>query len=199
MTTSHPPTRSTRFLAVLSTVLLVLTIAIGAFLLAGAVFGFGPSGNEVAVHTTVDAERIADLPASAVATDDIGVVVRVRHATDEQQRWAAARDLVPCVLIAAILWLLRGLLRSVRDGDPFTDANVRRLRSLALVVLIGAPVAQFVSSIFASELADSAGLHGQGAQLALPGPAFLGGLALFVLAEVFAAGVRMRADLEGTV
>ena len=33
----------------------------------------------------------------------------------------------------------------------------------------------------------------------MPGNAFLGGLAVLVLSEVFAQGVRMRDDLEGTV
>jgi len=199
MKTSHTPTRSTRFLAGLATLLLVATIAFGVFLLVGAVAGVGPNGHEVAVHTEVDAERVADLPKGTVAPDHLDLVVRVRDATPEQQRWAAARDLVPGALVVAILWLLRGLLRSVRDGDPFTEANARRLRSLALVVLIGVPVAGFLSSVFASELATSAALNGPGTRLTLPGNAFLGGLALFVLAEVFAAGVRMRADLEGTV
>jgi hypothetical protein len=35
--------------------------------------------------------------------------------------------------------------------------------------------------------------------LALSANALLGGLAILVLAEVFAAGVRLRSDLEGTV
>ena len=103
------------------------------------------------------------------------------------------------MVVVAVVWLLRGLLRSVRDGDPFTEANVRRLRTLALVVLIGVPLAGFLGSIFAGELATSAGLASRGTQLILPGTAFLGGLATFVLAEVFTAGVRLRDDLEGTV
>lgn len=196
---THPPTRSTRFLTALSTLLLVVSIGFGVFLLVGAVAGFGPSGDEVAVHTQVDAEHVVDLPEGAVSPDDVEVTVRVRDASQEQHRWAAARDLVPGVLVVVAVWLLRGLLRSVRDGDPFTERNVRRLRALALVVLIGVPLAVFLSSIFAGELATSTGLDSPGTQLTLPGNAFLGGLATLVLAEVFAAGVRLRDDLEGTI
>ena len=106
---------------------------------------------------------------------------------------------MPGLVAIAASWLLRGLLLSVRDGDPFTRANVKRLRALAVIVLIGIPLAALVGSLFASALAGSAGLDGGGIQLTLPGNAALGGLATFVLAEVFAAGVRLREDLEGTV
>jgi hypothetical protein len=196
---THAPTRSTQFLTSLSTLLLVLSIGFGVFLLVGAVAGFGPNGGAVAIHTEVDGERIVDLPRGAMRPDHVDVTVRVGDASRAQLRWAAARDLAPGAVVVAAIWLLRGLLKSVRGGDPFTETNVRRLRALALVVLIGVPLATYVGSIFAGALATSAGLNGPGTQLTLPGNAFLGGLATFVLAEVFAAGVRLRDDLEGTI
>jgi hypothetical protein len=196
---THAPTRSTQFLTGLSTLLLVLSIGFGVFLLVGAIAGFGPNGDAVAIHTDVDAARIADLPKGAVSPDHIDVTVRVNHASRAQLWWAAARDLAPGAVVVAALWLLRGLLKSVRDGNPFTETNVRRLRTLAVVVLIGVPLATFVGSIFAHELAASAGLNGPATELTVPGNAFLGGLAIFVLAEIFAAGVRLRDDLEGTI
>jgi hypothetical protein len=179
--------------------LLVASIAFGMFLLAGAVGGFGPNGDEVAVHTQVATEDVAELPRDTLAPDDVEVTARVRDATRTQHRLAAARDLAPTLVVLAVIWLLRALLRSVRDGNPFVEANVKRLRALALVLLIGVPVAGITGSAFASELAATAGLDSAGIQLAMPGNALLGGLALFVLAEVFAAGVRLRDDLEGTV
>ena len=192
-------TRSTQLLTGLATLLLVGSIAFGAFLVVGAVFGFGPSGHDLGIHTEVAAARVVDLPTGAIAPEHVDVIVRVRHATTEQIRWIAARDLAPGVIVVAAIWLLRALLASVRDGDPFTERNVTRLRALGFVILIGVPLATFVSSLCAGELATSAGLKGPGTVLSLPGNAFLGGLALFVLAEVFAAGVRLRDDLEGTV
>lgn len=196
---THAPTRSTQFLTGLSTLLLVVSIGFGVFLLVGAVAGFGPNGGAVAIHTDVDTGRVVDLPRGAMPPDHVDVTVRVNDASRAQLRWAAARDLAPGAVVVAAVWLLRGLLRSVRDGDPFTETNVRRLRALALVVLIGVPLATFVSSLFAGELATSAGLNGPGIQLTVPGNALLGGLAIFVLAEVFAARVRLRDDLEGTI
>lgn len=196
---THTPTRATQFLTGLSTLLLVVSVGFAALLLVGAVAGFGPSGNEVAVHSQVDADRLTGLPQDVVAPDDVDVTIRVRDASDEQVRWAAARDLAPGVVVVAAVWLLRELLTSVRDGDPFTQKNVSRLRSLALVLLIGVPLAGYLGSLFAGELAATAGLDSPGLRLSLPGNALLGGLAVFVLAEVFAAGVRLREDLEGTV
>lgn len=191
-------TRSTRFLAGLSTLLLVLSIAFGVVLVVGAVAGFSPSGHEVAVHTDVATRHVADLPLGAMPRDHVDVAVRVRHATRSQIGWAAGRDLTPGIVVVTVLWLLRGLLRSVRDGDPFTPTNVQRLRALALVVIIGVPMAILIASLFASSLANSAGLH-SAIRLSMPGNTLLGGLALFVLAEVFATGVRLRSDLEGTI
>lgn len=192
------PTRSTRFLSNLATLALVLGAAFAVLTLVGAAAGIGPS-DTVAVRTRVDGEKLADLPPGVVPAADTHLTVRVADATREQLRWAAARDAAPVAIVLVAIWLLRGLLRSVRNGDAFTEANIGRLRALALVVLVGVPLAGLVASIFAGELATSAGLASPGTELTLPGNALLGGLAILVLAEVFATGVRMRADLEGTV
>lgn len=195
----HAPTRPTQFLAGLSTLLLVAAIVFGAFLIAAAVAGLGSGGDEVAVHSQIDVERLADLPQGVVRPDTVEVTIRVADASQKQLRLAAARDLAPVLIIGVAVWLLRGVLRSVRDGDPFTATNVRRLRALALVILIGVPLAMFVGSLLASELATSAGLDSAGARLTMPGNAVLGGLAILVISEVFAEGVRLRDDLEGTI
>lgn len=192
------PTRSTRFLARLATVVLALAVAVAALTLVGAAFGFSPV-DAVAARTQVEGRSLTDLPAGVVAPDDVELTVQVRGAGREQVRWAAARDLAPIALVVAVTWLLRALLRAVRDGDAFSQKNVGRLRALALLVLIGVPLAGFVASIFAGELATSAGLAGPGTELALSGSALLGGASILVLAEVFAAGLRLRTDLEGTV
>lgn len=196
---ARTPSRISVFLTGLCTVLLVLGIGFGLFVGVGAIFGFGPGGDEVAVHTIVKAERVADLPGRLVAPDEIEAVVRVTDASLEQMRWFAVRDLPSGILVVVILWLVRGLLSSVRDGSPFIKDNVNRLRGLAFAVLAGIPIAEFLRSIFAGQLAASVGLVGPPVQVALPGNALLGGLAILVLSEVFAEGIRLQDDLEGTV
>src|SRR5438309_5678705 len=52
---------------------------------------------------------------------------------------------IPLVLVA--LWILRGLAGSVRIGTPFTTKNVRRLRTLALIAVVGFPGARLVGVV----------------------------------------------------
>ena len=196
---SHKPSRSSVFLTGLATFLLVLSAGFGLFILGGALFGFGVGGDDAAVHAVVAADRVADLPAGTIAPDEVEIVVRIRDASTEQLRWFAVRDLPGGLVVVAILWLVRGLLKSVRDGDPFIKTNVKRLRALAVVVLVGIPLAEFLKSVFAGELAATAGLIGPPTQLSLPSQVLLGGLAILVLSEVFAEGIRLRDDLAGTI
>ena len=196
---THVSTRSTRFLTALSTVLLVVAVSFGAFLLVGALFGFGPGGHEVVVQSQVEPKSVVDLGPHAVLPQTLDVAVRIPDASRAQIGWAAARDLVPILVMVGGLWLVRGLLRSVRAGDPFAEVNVTRLRGLAALLLVAVPVAVFLGSIFGGELASSAGLTHPGTTVSIPGGAFLAGLAVLVLAEIFAVGVRLRSDLEGTV
>lgn len=195
----HEAGRSTTFLTGLFTVLLVVTAFFGVVIIGSALLGVGIGGDEVSVRTLVDGDQLRWLPAGALEPNDIEVTVRVRDASDKQLRWFAARDLPLAIIGIAGLWLLRGLLVSVRDGDPFIDHNVKRLRALGLVILVGAPAAIFLSSVIAQQLAAATDVAAMPLRVSMPEWALLGGLGTFVLSEVFAEGVRMRDDLEGTV
>jgi hypothetical protein len=100
------------------------------------------------------------------------------------------------------LWQLRGLLGSVRHGDPFHAANVRRLRWFGWLLLLGYPLVALASSLLkeslGSTMSEAQPLLGNSA-VVTPAAAMLGGLAVLVLAEVFAHGVRLREDVEGTI
>ena len=102
-----------------------------------------------------------------------------------------------------MLWLLRGVARSVREGDPFHAANVRRLRGIGFVLALGGPVVEIFNSSVRQQLWESLPPRPYGdigtAGFGLPGNLVLAGLGAFILAEVFAHGLRLREDLEGTV
>jgi hypothetical protein len=100
--------------------LLVLTDGFGLFILVSALLGFGAVGNDVSVHTVVDVDGVAHLPTGAVAPKEIDGVVRIPDASAEQLRWFAVRDLPTGIVVIAILRLVRGLLKSVRDGAHST-------------------------------------------------------------------------------
>ncbi len=131
------------------------------------------------------------------------VVLEVEDPTTGQVLLSTAEDVGPWLLSVAGLWLLWGLARSVRKGDPFGPQNVKRLRGLGFLLVVGAPLVElFNSAIRASMLnslpPDRFGDFGM-AGFALPATAMVAGLGAFILAEVFAYGLRLREDVEATV
>lgn len=109
-------------------------------------------------------------------------------------------QLLPILLLALfVVVLLRRIVRSVLAGDPFVDENVRRLRIIGWLVAVS-PILLVIAQFARSELVARSSV----ADLALESihvaflPILVGGL-LLVLAEVFAAGVRLRQDTEGLV
>jgi hypothetical protein len=192
------PSRPTRLATNIVTLLLLLAAAFGVFLLVQGTVGAIRGGHRVAVHQIVSIDELDSLPAGLM-TQDVPVTLRVNDAKPEQVIYSVARDLIPGVLFIAGLWLLRSILRSVRDGDPFIAANVRRLRIIGLLFLVGGPLAEILSSSFEQALASSVGVTGVGPGISFPGPGPIAGLFVFVLAEVFAHGVRLRDDAEGTI
>jgi len=87
------------------------------------------------------------------------------------------------------------------SGDPFIKANVRRLRIMAGLIAI-LPIVSFWSQVAVWELVDGS-LPGKILWMSYDAsglPVQFGtALLLFILAEVFAAGVRLREDVEGLV
>ena len=91
--------------------------------------------------------------------------------------------------------LLR-IVESVREGQAFTKDNAGRLRTIAWA-LLGLQLLHVAVAAIASAIRTS------GVPLHIGGRFQVGGwlavLLLFVLAQVFLEGTRMREDLEGTV
>ena len=118
-------------------------------------------------------------------------------------------DLAPGVgyvlLAAAIAWLLLRVMLTIGRGEPFDPANVRRLRALALVLVVGWTVVSFAEAagtvaILADVDLDAAGVGGgPRAALAFPVVPIVVGLATAMVAEAFKAGARLQDDLEGLI
>lgn len=99
---------------------------------------------------------------------------------------------------------LRGIVRSVDEGDPFRPDNAERLArmgwltvSVYILAVIGGLIAAWIdrvtrsiSGVFEFKIDYSFDLGGGGIMLIL---------VLFILARVFRHGAAMREDLEGTV
>lgn len=193
----HKPSGSTTFATNLATLLLVLACAFGIYLIGKAMLG-GPQ--EVAAHQNVRPEALESLPPEVIRPATVPLTIRIRNADGQQLLLSTGRDLIVIVWMAVLLWLVRRLLLSVREGDPFTATNVRRLRSMGFLLLVGLPLANGLSQVLDARLAETspAGSLGNTFNLEL-GPGPLVALGVFVLAEVFAHGARLRDDVEGTV
>ena len=101
---------------------------------------------------------------------------------------------VPVTHIA--LTRLLAIVKTVGTGDPFIAENARRMQQIAWAVLGLELLRLGVGIIAASASFKTAGVH-IGWKFS-PTP-WLAVLLLFVLAQVFDNGSRMREDLDGTV
>ena len=88
------------------------------------------------------------------------------------------------------------IVESVRTGEPFTVDNAGRLRTIAWALL-------GLELLHVCVVAIAAAVSTKEAPLRMSGNFHVSGwlaiLLLFVLAQVFLEGTRMREDLEGTV
>jgi Protein of unknown function (DUF2975) len=91
--------------------------------------------------------------------------------------------------------LLR-IIESVRTGEPFTRDTTGRLRTIAWALLGLELLHICVVAIASAASSKEVPLHING-NFDITG--WLAILLLFVLAQVFLEGTRMREDLEGTV
>ena len=144
---------------------------------------------------------LALLIASLVAETAVMGALGAGPAEGNAERIAGMRQIAVIGILAALLThvvlrRLLGIVGTVRDGDPFVTENATRLRTIAWCVL-GLELLHLVVGLVAA-LASS-----ETAPLDIDwNPSltrWLSVLLLFVLAQVFEQGARMREDLEGTV
>jgi DUF2975 family protein len=205
----QPPSGAVKAGYGLATGLLVLTLVFGALAVVSLGVGLarhGDSilyGNTLRVPLELSPDEVHGLPSDVELRGWPGVDLEVSDPTSKQMLLRSATDLGPLVLFIAGLWLLRGFMRSVVEGDPFGASNVQRLRRLGFILVIGAPAVELINYSLRLSLfndlpphpSTDIGVRG----FTLPAAALLAGLGAFILAEVFAYGLRLREDVEGTV
>jgi hypothetical protein len=158
----------------------------------------GKGRDDIAVHQQIDGTHLRDLPRHVIRPETVDVTSKLTDASRRDKWLVAGRDLLPILLTLAFAFLARWVLLSVRDGDPFTERNVARLRGIGFLCLVGLPVLSIATSMFNSALASSLGNDlSTSTDISFTGP-FIS-IGVFALAELFAQGVRLRQDVEGTV
>jgi hypothetical protein len=160
-------------------------------------------GSTLTVPLQLNPDELRPLPPGVHLRGWPDIAVEVKDPTTKQMLLRSAIDFGLVALFVAGLWLLRGFARSVKDGDPFGARNVDRLRRLGFLLVVGAPLVELLNSALRASLFNALppGQYGDvgTAGFSLPAGAMLGGLGAFVLAEVFAHGVRLREDVEATI
>jgi hypothetical protein len=103
--------------------------------------------------------------------------------------------------ILYIIHLLRNILRTVLEGDPFAVANIRRLRIIGLILLFGGFAVALAEYLMARIVLARIPL--EGVELSPPldvnETAVLTGLLLLVLATVWQHGADLERDQSLTV
>jgi hypothetical protein len=191
------------------TFLLVVSAAFGLFVLVSigwAVARDGESllyGDNPSVHMQLSPEDVGELPPDIRVDSWLDVTVVIPDPTTRQGVQRSLLDVGPAVLLIGGLWLMRQLLRSVMADDPFGPGNVRRLRRLGFLLVVGAPLVELVNYSLRLSLYNSMPPHPTldlgVAGYTIPGAALIGGLGAFIFAEIFAHGSRLRHDVEGMV
>jgi hypothetical protein len=176
-------------------------------LILGGIVGIVRGGGNVLLGDSiaVKAELIRSetkLPNGVFLTENPNVSVQVRDPTSRQVLLTTAMTFAKSLLVVLVLWFLRGLARSAKEGDPFAAENVRRLRGLGYTLAFGGPIVAFFDSWASDRLFYS--LRASSLQLTRPAFSFpldliLAGMGAFILAAVFAYGVHLREDVEATV
>lgn len=189
--------------------MLVLLLVGSALEIVSTTVGLARGGNTLLggrtlpVHAELPQDQVRSLPAGVRLTHDPKVTLEVKNPSATQLLLSDGTGVGPLALLAGALWLLRALARSVREGDPFGPANVQRLRRLGFLLVVGGPVVELVTWTLRLSLANTLPPNAFG-NVGFPGFNFpfvwlLAGLGAFILADVFAHGLRLREDVEGTV
>jgi hypothetical protein len=111
-------------------------------------------------------------------------------------RAIAVLGLVAIPLNDAVLRRLLAIVETVRTGGPFVAGNAHRLQAIAWVLLALQLLSLVIGGVAEAISTPAYSLH---LDAGFSTSGWLAVLLTFVLARVFAAGTRMREDLEGTV
>lgn len=119
--------------------------------------------------------------------------------TGQRIIWIVWQVTPPLVALAGT-WLVLGIVRSARRGDPFVAANERRLWSLASVVAVGGMVASLVGGMAETFLLQrSAAADRVDIAFTLSFLPIVIGVGIAVLASVWHVGIELRDDVDGMV
>lgn len=144
---------------------------------------------------------VPELDAIGTTYGQAGYEVTLADPSVAQRLLELAPGLLTVLLIATGCALIVAVMRTIAAGDPFVARNVRRLRQLAALLLVGPFFTSFLSISAHGALLGDVDLGGLPltAHLDMPWAWFIAGLVVALLAEAFKTGSRLRDDVDGLV
>jgi hypothetical protein len=127
------------------------------------------------------------------------VPVVVVHPSTPQLALDAAKGLPAYLVFMTVTIGLLLVIRAARSGEPFSKANVRRLRMLGVIVLVGGVADMLANMITTFELSETVLARGVAASVQLPMWWILVGFGFLAIAEVVNRGRAMRAELDEVI
>jgi hypothetical protein len=145
---------------------------------------------------------LALLIVSIIAESFFMKALGVRPAADNSMLLVGMRLIMVLGICAVpvvhlVVTRLLAMVETVSVGNPFVLANATRLRTIAWAML-ALELMHFIVGIIAATTVSSTAIQ-PNINWSLSLTRWLAVLMLFVLAQVFEQGARMREDLEGTV
>lgn len=183
--------------------IMLALIAIGAvFILVGAPVMNWINGDPVPLDYSGKA-AIGALDGAGVKYDEVSTTVQVPVDGVGPRVWSLVPGVVLCALVLTVLWMVFALARSISRGEPFSAANVQRFRIIAVSLLVGSVLVPALGSMSRTMIGDSAGLDAAlspaGFSMTVPLWPIAAAFLVLLVGEAFAAGDRMREDLEGVI
>jgi hypothetical protein len=168
----------------------------------GVLAGFPSLDTELTWTNT--SEGAVDMPTGLPAVELSGpftALVNILNPTRlEQSSYVVVGAFTP-ILAAVVLWILLRIVSSVGDGNPFTEANARRLWYLAALIGVGGTIASAANGWLDRFLISrsAAAPAFQTSQASFEVWPLLVGLLVAVVALTWNRGVVLEKDTQGLV
>ncbi|GAB3741419.1 DUF2975 domain-containing protein [Nocardiopsis nanhaiensis] len=202
-----------QFVLILGSLLSGLSILFALLWIADVIPGSAAQDmgmNEITVHPpsgTPDTVPDVALTSADVSVRGAGQMVLTFHDPSALERLLLVLPvLIGMPIVIAVLYLVIRVLASLDLGDPFVPANVRRIWTAALLVIVGAIVVPVVEAAADFHLQEVALASDRAVLLvftvglgSVPALMLLVGFVLAAFGEVFRRGSQMRDDVEGLI
>jgi hypothetical protein len=175
----------------------VFFAAIALIVYVGAVFIYRAATGDLhyLVSASITPGSVGRLPSGVQPVGEFSVAFMARHIPLSLVALTAVHPAIFAAAALVAVWMLRGLIKTARDGDPFVTENVRRLRVIGVILLVYSPLEQvthaLIQSLYINRVSGLAKvLEPQG--IVINVTVVLVGVSLLALAQVFARGIELR-------